>query len=95
MARRTDTHRERGTQTTASAHTPPRSQRMGMHMLEGPRTGGPGRRHARPPRVRGRPGKWPKSDEFSKCEQPLRGVNSSRAGCGAVAPQRKFCVLGH
>ena len=62
---------------------------------EGPRTGGPGRRHDRPPRVRGRPGKWPKSDEFSKCEQLLRGVNSSQAGCGAVALQRKFCVLGH
>jgi len=31
MARRTDTQRERGTQTTASAHTPPRSQRMHMH----------------------------------------------------------------
>ena len=38
-------------------------------IVEGPRTGGPGRRHARPPRVRGRPGKWPKSDEFSRCEQ--------------------------
>ena len=25
----------------------------------------------------------------------MRGVNSSRAGCGAVVPQRKFCVLGH
>ena len=55
---------------------------------EGPRTGGPGRRHDRPPGVWGRPGKWPKSDEFSKCEQPLRGVNSSQAGCGAVAPQK-------
>ena len=63
--------------------------------FEGPRTGGPGRRHDRPPGVRGRPGKWPKSDEFSKCEQPLRGVNSSQAGCGAAAPQGKFCVLGH
>ena len=31
--------------------------------------------------VRGRPGKWPKFDEFSRCEQLLRGVNSSRAGC--------------
>ena len=36
---------------------------------EGPRTGGPGGQHDRPPRVRGRPGKWPKSDEFSRCEQ--------------------------
>ena len=83
---------------TASKHRSrvrsPLSSHCEFGMSEGPRTGGPGRRHDRPPGVWGRPGKWPKSDEFSRCEQQLRGVNSSQAGCGAVAPQRKFCVLG-
>ena len=70
-----------------------RARGQNVAKWEGPRTGGPGRRHDRPPGVRGRPGKWPKSDEFSKCEQPLRGVNSSRAGCGAVAPRESLAFL--